>query len=267
MNYSQFKTLRVETTDRIAVVTLNQPDKLNAIGEEMHTELENIWPLLAEDPDVNIIILTGAGKAFSAGGDIRGMIARYGTAEGSRRAFSIGFKAKNLVTSMLNVHKPMIAAVNGDALGLGTTLALVCDISVVSETAKMGDTHVRVGLVAGDGGTTIWPLLIGINRAKEYLMRATVFTGKDAAERGIANHAVPADKVMDEAMKIAQEINRLPPLAVQWTKVSANALLKQQLNLAFDSGIAFEALSMLTADHNEACKAFVEKRKPSYKGV
>jgi len=267
MDYSRFKTLSVEKHDRIAVVTLNQPDKLNAIGEDMHTELENVWPALADDADVNVIVLTGAGKAFSAGGDIKGMIARFGTPDGARRAFSVGFKAKNLVTNMLNVHKPMIAAVNGDALGLGTTLALLCDITVVSETARMGDTHVRVGLVAGDGGTTIWPLLIGANRAKEYLMRATVFTGKEAAERGIANHAVPADKVMEEAMKIAQEIDRLPPLAVQWTKVSANAILKQQLNLAFDSGIAFEALSMLSADHNEACKAFVEKRKPSYKGL
>ncbi len=267
MTYSQFKSLRVEKQDRIAVVTLNQPDKLNAIGEEMHTELENIWPALAEDAEVNVIILTGAGKAFSAGGDIKGMIARFGTAEGARRAFAIGFKAKNLVSNMLSLHKPIIAAVNGDALGLGTTLALLCDITVVAETAKMGDTHVRVGLVAGDGGSTIWPLLIGVNRAKEYLMRATVFSGKEAAERGIANHAVPADKVMDEAMKIAQEINRLPPLAVQWTKVSANAIVKQQLNLAFDSGIAFEALSMLSADHNEACKAFVEKRKPAYKGA
>jgi len=110
---------------------------------------------------------------------------------------------------------------NGDALGLGTTLALMCDISVVSETAKMGDTHVRVGLVAGDGGTAIWPLLIGVNRAKEYLMRGRVITGKQAAEAGIANHAVPADKVMEEALKIAEELNALPPLAVQWSKVSA----------------------------------------------
>ena len=121
--------------------------------------------------------------------------------------------------------------------------------------------------VAGDGGTAIWPLLIGVNRAKEYLMRGRVITGKQAAEFGIANHAVPADKVMEEALKIAEELNALPPLAVQWSKVSANAILKQQFNLAFDSGIAFEALSMYSADHNEACKAFVEKRKPTYKGV
>ena len=130
----------------------------------------------------------------------------------------------------------------------------------------MGDTHVRVGLVAGDGGTVIWPLLIGVNRAKEFLMRARVVTGREAAALGIANHAVPANQVMDEAMKIAREINALPPLAVQWSKVSANQILKQQFTLAFDSGIGFEALSMMTADHNEACKAFVEKRKPTYHG-
>ena len=267
MSYAQFTTLAIAKTNGIATVTMNQPDKLNAIDETMHRELEQVWPALATDTEVNVIILTGSGRAFSAGGDIRGMIARFGTPEGARRAMAATFSAKNLVGNMLNVHKPMISAVNGDALGLGTTLALMCDISVVSETAKMGDTHVRVGLVAGDGGTAIWPLLIGVNRAKEYLMRGRVITGKQAAEFGIANHAVPADKVMEEALKIAEELNALPPLAVQWSKVSANAILKQQFNLAFDSGIAFEALSMYSADHNEACKAFVEKRKPTYKGV
>jgi enoyl-CoA hydratase/carnithine racemase len=267
MSYAQFKTLLVEKKDGIATVTMNQPDKLNAIDEGMHRDLEHIWPVLSDDPEVSVIILTGAGRAFSAGGDIKGMIGRFGTPDGAKRAIGATFHAKNLAGSMLNVHKPMISAVNGDALGLGTTLALLCDISVVSETAKMGDTHVRVGLVAGDGGTAIWPLLIGVNRAKEFLMRGTVLSGKEAAEKGIASHAFPADKVMEEAVKIAQEINRLPPLAVQWSKVSANAILKQQFNLAFDSGIAFEALSMFTADHNEACKAFVEKRKPTYKGA
>jgi enoyl-CoA hydratase/carnithine racemase len=265
-NYEHLNGLSVTKKDGIAVVTLNRPDRLNAIDEELHSNLEHVWPILAEDEDVNIIILTGAGRAFSAGGDIKRMIERHGTPEASKRANGLSVGSKNLVGGMLDVHKPIICAVNGDALGLGTTLALLCDITVVSETAKMGDTHVRVGLVAGDGGSTIWPLLIGVNRAKEFLMRGRVVNGKKAEELGIVNHAVPAEQVMDEAMKIAKELNGLPPLAVQWSKVTTNQILKQQFNLAFDSGIGFEGLSMLSADHLEACKAFVEKRKPVYQG-
>ena len=265
-SYDHLTSLTVTKEDGIGIVTLNRPDRLNAFDEDMHSQVEQVWPILADDEDINVIVLTGAGRAFSAGGDIKGMIARFGTPEGRRRSLGTTRHAKNLVGQILNVQKPIISAVNGDAMGLGATVALVCDISVISETAKLGDTHVRVGLVAGDGGTTIWPLLIGVNRAKEFLMRGRVVSGREAAEMGIANHAVPADQVMDEAMKIARELNALPPLAVQWTKVSANQILKQQFNLAFDSGIAFEALSMNSADHNEACLAFVEKRKGAFKG-
>jgi len=267
MSYAHLKTLAVSKANGIATVTMNRPESLNAISENMHRDLERVWPILGDDPEVNVIILTGAGRAFSAGGDINGMIARFGTPEGVQHAASVTFRAKNLVGAMLNLHKPIVAAVNGDALGLGTTLALMCDISVASETAKMGDTHVRVGLVAGDGGSVIWPLLIGVNRAKVFLMRGRIVNGKEAVEHGIVNYAVAADKVAEQAMKIALELNALPPLAVQWSKIGANLILKQQFNLAFDASIAFEALSMQTSDHNEACKAFVEKRKPVYRGV
>ena len=264
--YAKFESLIVAKGSGIATVTMNRPDNLNAVDPGLHQDLEHVWPVLSEDDEVNVIILTGAGRAFSAGGDIKGMIARFGTPEGATRALAATRHAKNLVGAILDVHKPIVAAVNGDALGLGTTLALMCDISVVSETAKLGDTHVRVGLVAGDGGTVIWPLLIGVNRAKDFLMRARIISGAEAVQHGIANYAVPADQVLSEARKIAEELNALPPLAVQWSKVGANLLLKQQFNLAFDASIAFEALSMYSSDHNEACKAFVEKRKAVYQG-
>lgn len=265
-DYSKFKSLLVSKDSKIATVTMNRPDALNAVSPELHHDLEHIWPVLEEDSEVNVIILTGAGRAFSAGGDLKGMLSRWGTPEGAKANTSATFHAKNLVAAMLNVSKPIISAVNGDALGLGTTLAFVADISVVAETAKLGDTHVRVGLVAGDGGTVIWPLLIGVNRAKDCLMRGRIFRGAEAAAQGIANYAVPAEKVMEEALKIAGELTALPPLAVRWTKVSANMILKQQFNLAFDASIAFEALSMFSQDHKEACSAFLEKRKPTYHG-
>ncbi len=266
LTYDQFKAMTVSVSDRIAVVTMNRPDKLNAVDPVMHRDLETIWAVLQDDPAVNVIILTGAGRAFSAGGDIKDMISRYRTDIGRTKAFSATSRARHIVDGILSVRKPIIGAVNGDAMGLGATLALLCDISVMSQTAKIGDTHVRVGLVAGDGGTSIWPLLVGVNKAKEFLMRARVVNGQEAFEIGLVNHVVPTETVMEEAQKIARELNALPPLAVQWSKVSANAFLKQQVNLAFDSGIAFEALSLLSDDHFEACNAFVEKRKPAFKG-
>lgn len=265
-DYAKFTALAVEKKDGIATVTMNRPDTLNAVDPILHQDLERIWPALSEDEEVNVIVLTGAGKAFSAGGDIKGMIARFNTPQGAKAAIHATRGAKNIVGNMLSVHKPIVAAVNGDALGLGMTLALMCDVSVVSETARLGDTHVRVGLVAGDGGSVVWPLLVGVNRAKDFLMRARVVRGSEAASMGIVNYAAPAENVRAEAMKIAAELNALPPLAVQWSKVSANLILKQQFNLVFDASIAFEALTMSSADHNEACKAFVEKRKPVYQG-
>jgi enoyl-CoA hydratase/carnithine racemase len=176
-------------------------------------------------------------------------------------------RAKRLVAGFVNSTKPIVAAVNGDAMGLGATLALLCDTSVIAETARIGDTHVRVGLVAGDGGAVIWPLLIGVNRAKDFIMRGKVVRGKEATELGLTNYCAPAEQVMAEAMKIAEDINSVPPLAARWTKISANLILKQQFALVMDACIAYECMSMASEDHLEACKAFVDKRKGAFKGA
>ena len=168
--------------------------------------------------------------------------------------------------NILEVSQPIICAVNGDAVGLGATLALFSDVSVISETAKFGDTHVKVGLVAGDGGAVVWPLLIGPNRAKEFLMRGRLVSGAEAHQLNLVNHQAPADQVMDKAMEIARELAAMPPLAVRWTKLSVNKWLKQQLNLVLDASIAYEMLSMNSKDHHEAAMAFIEKRKPEFEG-
>lgn len=266
MNYDRYHNILVKKQNGIGVVTINRPDVLNAVSNDLHKELETIWYDVSEDPEINVAILTGAGRAFSAGGNIKTMIERFGTAEHKKHASQIPQGAKQLVAGFLSCPKPIIGAVNGDAMGLGASMALLCDVVVISETAKLGDTHVRIGLVAGDGGAVIWPMLVGVNKAKDFLMRGKVINGKQAVEEGIANYAVPAENVMSEATKIAEELNALPPLAVRWTKVSANLILKQQFNLAFDAAIAFEALTFFSSDHLEACKAFAEKRKGVYKG-
>jgi enoyl-CoA hydratase len=267
MNYESYKYLSIQREAGIATLTLNQPDNRNAIHAEMHAELEKVWLELAEDKEVNVIVFTGAGKFFSAGGDIKRMASRWGTDEGWRFSLEVPAATRRMFQNILEVSQPIICAVNGDAVGLGATLALFSDVSVISETAKFGDTHVKVGLVAGDGGAVVWPLLIGPNRAKEFLMRGRLVSGAEAHQLNLVNHQAPADQVMEKAMEIARELAAMPPLAVRWTKLSVNKWLKQQLNLVLDASIAYEMLSMNSKDHHEAAMAFIEKRKPDFKGI
>lgn len=167
---------------------------------------------------------------------------------------------------MINIEQPLIAAINGHAIGLGATLALYCDITIISETAKIGDPHVKVGLVAGDGGAVIWPLLCGLSRAKEYLMTGALITGTEAERIGLVNHSVPNDQVMPKALEMAHTLAGLPARAIRWTKLSCNKRLKEDVNLMLDVSLATETLTFLSADHKEATQAFVEKRTPNFKG-
>lgn len=267
MDYSRYKYVQVTKSNKVATLCLNQPDKRNAVDTEMHNELEEVWLDLARDTDINAIIFTGAGKSFSTGGDIKGMVSRFGTEEGWRFALEVPAMTRRLFQNMLEVGHPIIAAVNGDAIGLGATLALFCDTVVISETAKFGDTHVKVGLVAGDGGAVVWPLLIGPARAKDFLMRGRLVSGKEAMEMNLVSYAVPADQVLSKAGEIADELAQLPPLAVRWTKLAVNKYIKDQLNLVMDTSIAYEMLSINSQDHKEAAVAFMEKRKPVFKGI
>jgi enoyl-CoA hydratase len=266
MNYDRYEFLKIEKQGGVAILTLNRPEQRNALHPAAQLELEHVWLDLARDQEVNAIVLTGAGKAFSAGGDIRSMIDRFGTVEGFKFTLNTPEGSKRLLQNILDVPQPIIAAVNGDAVGLGATLALFSDVSVISETAKFGDTHVKVGLVAGDGGTVIWPLLVGANRAKEFLMLGRLANGEECAAMGLINHAVPQEQVLDKAMEIARTLAGMAPWAIRWTKLSINKTIKDQLNLLLDAAIAFEMLSMNTQDHLEAAKAFAEKRSPQFKG-
>lgn len=266
-DYASYHYLDIQCDDGIATLTLNQPDNRNAIHAEMHAELERVWLDLQADKQVNVIIMTGAGEKFSAGGDIKRMVSRYGTEEAWQFSLNTPASTKRLFQNILEVEKPIIAAINGDAVGLGATLALFADSTIISDDARFGDSHVKVGLVAGDGGAVIWPILVGPNRAKEFLMRGKLMKGAEAQAMGLINHSVPTGQVMDAAMKIALELNALPPLAVRWTKLSVNKWIKQQLNLILDASIAYEMLSINSRDHHEAAKAFLEKRPPVFKGV
>jgi enoyl-CoA hydratase len=270
VDYSEYEFLQVNVADRIATITINRPDRLNAVHNVLHHELEQIWIDVRADHDVNAIILTGAGRAFCAGGDVKGMAegslsgAPQKKGKGRGRGPIAASNGRRVVENMLDVEQPIIGAINGDAIGLGATLALLCDIIVVSEKARFADTHVKVGIVAGDGGAVIWPLLIGPHRAKDFLMRGNFISGAEAGRIGMVNYAVEPESVMSKARELAQELADGPTWAIRWSKLSVNKWLKQQANLILDASLAYEMMTFNTGDHKEAVQAFVEKRKPNF---
>jgi enoyl-CoA hydratase len=266
-DYSDLDFFKVEIgEDGVTVVTMNDPDKLNAVGPQNHWQLEDIWLRIARDERIKVVVLTGAGRAFSAGGDVKLMSERAQTEFGLKYALRVPQNTLRLWEHLLLCPQPIIAAVNGDALGLGTSLLLFCDMSVVADDAKLGDTHVRVGLVAGDGGAVMWPLLVGPQKAKEYLMRGKILNGKKAEEIGLVNYAFPREQVLEESIKIAREIAGQPMWAVRWSKASVNKQVKAQVNAVLELSIAYESMTMMTNDYKAATTAFANKEKPEFKG-
>jgi enoyl-CoA hydratase/carnithine racemase len=261
-DYSRYETLKIEVQGQIATVTLNRPERLNAVNPQMHGELEALFGEIGYDDHINAIVLTGAGRAFCAGGDVKGMDQR--AREGSERIPLRG--AKRLIQNMLEVEQPLIGAINGDAVGLGATLALFCDIIIAAENARFGDTHIKVGLVAGDGGAVIWPLLVGVAKAKELLFTGDLIDAHEAERIGLINRVVPAGKAYDEALALAKRLAAGPARALRWTKLATNKRLKDEVNLVLDASLAVETLSFATEDHKEAARAFVEKRPPRFAG-
>jgi len=263
MRYETFRELRIENRDRVLTITMSRPDKLNAVGERMHEELAEVFTHAALDPDVDVIILTGEGRAFSAGGDIewmQKMIDEDGAFE------KTAAEGRRIVFTMLDCEKPIIAKVNGHAAGLGATLALFCDVIFASETAKIGDPHVAVGFVAGDGGAVIWPQLVGYARAKEFLMTGELLPAARAAEIGLINYAVPAAELDARVDAFVARLQKGAKKAIRWSKVSVNIGLKQLAHSIMDASLSLEALSNKTADHQEAVNAFREKRDPVFTG-
>jgi enoyl-CoA hydratase len=265
-DYSRYQCLKIEKADRLATVTLNRPESRNQIDHRFHMELQNIWADLAQDKEVNAILLTGSGKFFSVGGNVKGMQDRPGGDVFEEGAMLEPSGGRRIVQNILDCDQPIVCAINGDCIGLAATVALLCDITVASETARIGDPHVKIGLVAGDGGAVIWPMLVGPNRAKEFLMRGSLIKATDAARMGLVNYAVPADEVLSRARAIAQELADGPTWAIRWTKLSVNKAIKDQFNLIMDTSYALEMATFQTGDHREAVKAFVEKRRPRFTG-
>jgi enoyl-CoA hydratase len=265
--YAHLKTIRVERDDRLLRVELNRPHALNAVGDGMHEELEELFALIRTDDDAGAVLLSGAGRAFCAGADMKELDSPDVEGRGpvGRVAWMVDH-ARILVDNMLGVDIPIVAAVQGYALGMGCTLALFCDVVIAAEDAVFADNHVSVGLVAGDGGTVIWPMLMAFNSAKYYLLTGDRVTGREAERLGMVHRCVPNDQLLPEAQAIAARFANGPSLAVRGTKRAINKLLQERVGLLFDPAVTLEGLSFLSDDHQEASRAFVEKRAPKFKG-
>ena len=263
-----YNTLLVDKKDQILTITLNRPERLNAVDEVMHGELEDVFATVGRDGEVSAVVVTGAGRGFCSGGDVRAMDERGGAiALQDRPLGAVSQSGRRLIYNMLWVEQPLICALNGVAAGLGATIALFCDIIYASDQARIGDTHVRAGLVAGDGGAVIWPLLIGMAKAKELLMTGDIIDAQEAERIGLINKVVPHDELMETVMDLARRLATGPALAVRGTKHALNKRVWNDLNLVLDMGLSLEERSSRHPDHKEAARAFVEKRSPQYKGT
>jgi len=263
MDFDSYRNIKFERRGRVIVVTLNRPGHLNAVSGDMHRELARLFHDLNEDSESGVIVLTGEGKAFSAGGDFDLLLEQNANPHILHSATE---EAKAAVFSLLECRKPIIGRINGDAIGLGCTLALLCDVIVAVNTARFGDPHVKVGLTAGDGGAVIWPQLIGFARAKQYLLSGDLIVAPDAAAMGLINFAVPAEELDGKVGEWADRFAASAPLALRTTKTLLNMELKRIAHAMMDAGMAYEAMTMTSADLREAIAAFQERRKPSFVG-
>jgi enoyl-CoA hydratase len=229
----------------------------------MHEELAEFFHEAAEDPACDLIVLSGAGKAFCAGGDVEWM--RRMIAE-PPRFNNLSRGIRKIVYGILDCPKPIIARVNGDAFGIGASIALLCDIIVAVDTARFADPHVKVGLAAGDGGALIWPQLIGFAKAKQYLLTGDPITAIEAERSGLINFAVPAADLDTIVDRYAQRLARGAQVAIRYTKTVTNMALRQLFSSVFEAGVAYEGLSQHTADYREGVRAFLEGRHAKFSG-
>jgi enoyl-CoA hydratase len=260
MDLAKYTDLKLTREGRILRIELHRPEALNAVTKVMHHELSRVFLEAADDPDSDLIVLTGAGKVFCAGGDYNWM--RAGVLPFYPRSRDV----RNMVYGIIDCPKPIIARVNGDAYGLGASLALLCDLIIATDTARFADPHVRAGLGAGDGGVLIWPHLLGFAKAKEHLILGSHLSALEALRLGMINRAVPAAQLDEVVADYSRRLLAGAQVAIRYTKSVTNIALRQTFNSAFEASLAYEGLTLHTRDHQAAVKAFLEGQRPDFVG-
>jgi enoyl-CoA hydratase len=256
-----YTTLAVTRKDRLLTITLNRPDAMNAVNLEMHDELADAISFAARDEQSDVIMLTGAGRTFCAGGDLEDMARNAAEPDRFDQEARI---AKRIVLAILDLEKPLVCRMNGNAIGLGATLALLCDVIFAVEGSKIGDPHVCIGLVAGDAGAAIWAQRIGLGRARQYLMTGEPLTSQQATEIGLVNQCVPIAHLDATVSSFCDRLLRGSTQAIRGTKVLLNLELKRIAHAVMDASIPYESKTVRSADHREAVKALQEKRRPLF---
>ncbi|MFT3819294.1 MAG: enoyl-CoA hydratase/isomerase family protein [Rubrivivax sp.] len=262
MQYGDFQHIRFDRQpDGVLLATLDRPEVMNATNARLHWELTQLWGVVADDASTKAVVVTGAGdRAFSAGGDIGWVEQMVGNPE----IIAVVMKeAADIVYNMLACDKPIISAINGTAVGAGLAVALMADVSVMSETAKITDGHARLGVAAGDHAAIVWPLLCGPAKAKYYLMTADFIDGREAERIGLVTFSVPQDQVLPRALAVAAKLARGSQAAIRATKKSLNNWMRAAGPI-FDNSLALEMLTFLGADAREGVAAFKEKRAPQF---
>jgi len=261
VKYDEYQYLLFERhPDGILLITINRPDVLNATNSRLHWELSRVWRDVDDDHETNVVIITGRGRAFSAGGDLD-MIDRMKANHGN---ISQAWKeAGDIVYNMLDCRKPIISAINGVAVGAGLAVAFMADIPIAAEDMRITDGHLRLGVAAGDHAVIIWPLLCGMAKAKYYLLTADFIDGREAERIGLVAMCVPNAELMAKAFEVARKLARGPQQAAQFTKRALNNWLKM-FAPAFDASLAMEMLGFFSSDLVEGVAALKEKRQPNF---
>jgi enoyl-CoA hydratase len=260
MNNGSTDVLLVEGQGPVRTVTLNRPERLNAVNEELHSALANVWGTLRDDDEVRAVVLTGAGKAFSAGGDMDYLVHVSSDPEFRYRTMS---EARRIVTEMLAFPKPVIAAVNGPAVGLGCSLAVLADVVFMSERAIMADPHVTLGVVAADGGVLAWPLMMSMLRAKEYLLTGDRIDAVAAERLGLANHVVAPDELLAKAQHLAERLSLQPQQALWDTKRALNMHMSAAIAKVIDFAFASESETFALPQFRASLQSYTSDRNIS----
>lgn len=253
-----------ETKDHTAVITLNRPEARNAFSPEMIGSWRRYLEDAGADPAVRVIVVTGKGDTFCSGGDVREM------AEGRLKSWDmknfLWEGVHRIVLTLEDLDKPVIAAINGAAMGAGMDMAIMCDLRICSDKAKLAESYITMGLVPGDGGAYFLPRLVGTSKALELLWTGKVLGAEEALQLGIVNRVVPHERLMEETMELAGVIGAKPPLAVRMMKRAVYQAQTSTLRAHLDYISSQLSLLSETRDHQEAARAFLEKRKPDFEG-